>query len=617
MCGIAGFWGPESEADLFSMLAAQAYRGPDGRSSTFDANLQVRLGHNRLAVLDITGGGQPMGNEDDAVVVVFNGEIYNHRELRKDLENLGHRFRSDHSDTEVIVHGYEQWGADLPTRLNGMFAFAILDRRRRLLFFARDRFGKKPLFYSATPNGFIFASELGAIQKHPRVNAEPDRLALQKFMAYGYFPAPFTPLKSVRKLPGGHTMAVDLATGAVRIERYWQYKIKPYSPPSGTEADWAAELRHLLIQAVERRLESDVPLGFFLSGGLDSSAILACAAQHLPASELTAYSIGFTDPSFDESSYARTMAKQVGCRHELEICNLAAARENVLPLLRRLGEPIGDSSILSTWLLSRHARQHVTVALSGDGGDELFAGYDPFIALRPSSLYRHLVPSALTPFLRRAARLLPKSDRNMSFDTVVSRWLRGVEAEPPLWIPLWMSPLAPEHIAQWFGTPVDEEELYSEAIEAWNSCASSNPVDQASEFFVKLYLQEDVLVKVDRAAMQEGLEVRSPFLDNDLVDFSCRLPARAKMRGNRRKVLLKQAVKGLVPDTIAHRAKKGFGVPIAKWLRTWPQPERMDSVPFIDPKAVESMWTAHRAGRDNHGMALWCWMSLQAQFTPG
>ena len=613
MCGIAGIAGPGSPALIAAMTGALSHRGPDGDGFWQDEQESVFLGHRRLAVLDLKGGAQPMWNTEETVGVVFNGEIYNHHELRRELLGRGHVFRSDHSDTEVLVHGYVEWGETLPERLNGMFAFAVFDRRRRRLFLARDPFGKKPLFYAGQGNLFAFASEIDALLLHPDLNPAPDRQGLKKYFAYGFFPAPFTPYRAIRKLPGGHRMTVDLQSRETKIDRYWAFRIEPDTPPPGGPEQWADELRHQLSEAVKRRLESDVPMGVLLSGGIDSGAILALAAQHIPKDEIHAYTMGFDEASYDESGYARTVAGHVGVHHHIDACTLESARLEIDSLLDRLDEPLGDSSVLPTFLVSRFARKDVTVALGGDGGDELFAGYDPFQALAPTSLYARLVPRPLHGMLEHMAGLLPRSDRNLSLDFKIRRWLRGARQKPSLWNPLWMGALGPEEISELFGEPTTAEDLYAEAIEQWESGGTKNNVDKTLEFFTNFYLQDDILVKADRASMQVSLEVRSPFLDRDLVDFARRLPSGVKYRNGQRKYLLKQALRGLLPDEIISRPKKGFGIPLSAWLRDMPAPSG-HTVPFVDEDWLTRRWDQHRTRKADHRHALWCWKTLHHRF---
>lgn len=435
MCGLAGFSGYGREEDIVRMTRLLAHRGPDSSGAFNDAEMSLWLGHARLEVLDPTGGHQPMTDKSESIVVVFNGEIYNHRELRKDLEARGHRFRSHHADTEILIHGYKEWGADLPERLNGMFAFAIFDQRRRQLFLSRDRFGEKPLFYAETADAFVFGSEIRSVLAHPSVDDALDRGALKKFFAHGFFPAPHTAWRTVRKLPAGHSMTIDLATRRSNQQRYFSFRIEADQRPAGDipEKQLVEELRALLDQSVQRRLEADVPLGILLSGGIDSSAILAMAARHRDPATIDAFTIGFEEASFDETAYARQMAEVVGCRHHVSRCDLGEARDLLDPLLARIDEPTGDPSILPTFLLTRFAREQVTVALGGDGGDELFAGYDPMAALGPSQLYSRYVPPPLHRLMRRAVGFLPVSDRNMSFDFKLKRWMRALAHGPQFW----------------------------------------------------------------------------------------------------------------------------------------------------------------------------------------
>ena len=608
MCGIAGFVGNGDRTDLEAMTRALAHRGPDGEGFHEDPETNVFLGHRRLSIIDIAGGYQPMWNEDGTVAVVFNGEIYNHLDLRRELESRGHRFASDHSDTEVLVHGYEEWGEDLPLRLNGMFGFAIWDSAKRRLFLARDRFGEKPLYWAHQGGLFLFASELSALAAHRGFEAAVDRLALKKFFAHGFFPAPNAFFRDCRKLPPGHWLSYDLAGGEVRVRRYWEFCIE--FEPLRSEAEAAEELRHLLRQSVQRRLMSDVPLGIFLSGGIDSGAV-AAFVQHLrePGS-IHSFSIGFHEKSFDESPFARAMAKAAGCRHHEEIFDLEGARDLIPEVLTRLDEPLGDASLLPTYFLSRFTAGHVRVALSGDGGDELFAGYDTFAALAPARLYHALVPRALNSGLRRLVDLLPKSGRNMSLDFKLGRVLGGMSYPPKLWNPVWLAPLEPGEIIELFEEPTTAEELYSEVLDVWRGSPGAGLVDKTLEFYTRFYLPDDILTKVDRASMMNGLEVRSVFLDNDLVDFVRRLPAACKIRRGQRKYILKKALEGLVPNEILRRPKKGFGIPLMTWLKDLSlSPEGGKSF-ALDEDTIARKIAEHQAGRGDHRLFLWCWAVL-------
>jgi len=612
MCGLAGFAGSGDRGDLSAMVAALLHRGPDGEGVYADPDHRVFLGHRRLAILDIEGGTQPMWNEDGNVGVVFNGEIYNHQELRSTLEKAGHVFRTSHSDTEVLVHGYEQWGSALPERLNGMFAFAVYDRRNRRLFLARDRFGEKPLYYSLTPHVFAFASELTALVCHSRVDDSLSIPSLQKFFAYGYLPAPNALFSGSRKLPGGHHLTFDLDSRKVAVEPYWRFRVAPDAALDRVpEQDLVAELRHLFDQAVRRRLISDVPLGVFLSGGLDSSAVALAAARALGPDSLRTFTIGFTEPSFDESPFARRVAGVIGSRHDERVLQAEGAAELMPPVLAKLDEPLGDASLIPTYLLSRFTREHVTVALSGDGGDELFAGYDPFAALDFARRYARLVPAGIHKGIRRLADLLSISSKNMSLEFKLKRGLMGMSYPECVRNPVWMAPVEPDIMGELFDSPLNLEELYEEAIQIWNSGESTQPVDRSLDFFTNMYLQDNILNKVDRASMMVSLESRAVFLDNDLVEFCRRLPNHYKYRNGTRKYLLKKALHGHLPQDIIDRPKKGFGIPLASWLRSVPKKVPNQEVAGMKRDWMERCWHEHRAGTADHRLAMWCWLSLQ------
>jgi len=613
MCGLAGFIGAGSRDDLAAMMGAILHRGPDDAGIHIEAEHALHLGFRRLAIIDITGGHQPMWNEDGTVCVLFNGEIYNQSELRGELERAGHRFATDHSDTEVLVHGYEQWGGQLPGRLNGMFAFVVWDRTRQRLFAARDRFGEKPFFYTYRPGLFAFASELSALARHPDVDRTLDPRAVQKFFAYGYLPAPNALYRGCRKLPQGSALTLDLTDFSLREDRYWRFAIAAEDDaPEARVPALAEELRALLDQAVARRLVSDVPLGIFLSGGIDSSAILAMAARHRPAETLDSFTIGFTEPSFDESPYARAVATAIGSRHHERILDFDTARALAPEVLARLDEPSADASILPTYLLSRFAREHVTVALSGDGGDELFAGYDPFAALAPAAWYDRLVPRPVHILLRRAVGRLPQSTANMSLDFKLRRTLMGLSYPSRMRLPAWMAPVEPALMRELFASPLPPEDLYSEAIDAWDGTKARNDVDRALEFFTNFYLPDDILAKTDRAAMMVSLEGRAAFLDNDLVDFCARLPHGYKYRSGKRKFLLKAALRGVLPDAILDRPKKGFGIPLARWLQQMPPAPPLARVDGAKPDWIAERWRAAQAGAADERLLLWSWLSLQA-----
>jgi len=605
MCGIAGFFGSGDCAALERMIARLVHRGPDDDGFLTESEHGVHLGFRRLAILDLVGGRQPMTTTDGALTVVFNGQIYNFRELREELTKLGAQFVTDHSDTEVLLHGWRQWGEDLAKHLNGMWAFALYDRTQKRAFFSRDRFGKKPLFYWAGRDTFVFASELTALREHPAVPGTLSQRALQKYFGYGYVPAPLTFYEGVHKLPAGHNLTLDLTDRSIRVSRYWQYQPEPFDQrPADAEQRWQEELATRLDAAVARRLVADVPVGCFLSGGLDSSTVAALALRHVGRGRLRTFSIGFEEATFDETGYARLVAQHIGADHQVETLSIQRALDLLPEIAARWDEPIADASLLPTYLLCQHARRQVTVALGGDGADELFAGYDPFRALRYAEAWSRFVPRPVHRGITMLAARLPVSHGYMSFDFRVKRTLRGLDYPAHLWLPVWMAPLAPSELNELFNAPVDPEDVFSEAIEAWDGCTSTDPVERSIAFYIRLYLQDDILVKVDRASMLNSLEVRAPFLDCELVDFVRRLPSDMKLRGGTTKYLLRKMASSLLPSEILERSKQGFAVPIGQWFRSGALPARS-----LDGAVNAGFWRGrldhHQKRRSDERAYLW------------
>lgn len=608
MCGIAGFFGTGRREDLLKMTARLSHRGPDAEGIFEKPG--IFLGHRRLSIIDLEGGAQPMVSADGRVAIVFNGEIYNHAELRRELQGLGHHFVTDHSDTEVLLHGWREWRENLVSRLNGMWAFAIYDDKDRQLFLSRDRFGKKPLYYFHRQGTFAFASELSALLEHPHSPRSESEIARVKFLAHALIPAPHTPIEGIFKLPAAHNLKLDADRPEPRITRYWRFKIEPSADLKG-EDELAEDLLETLTRATRRRLVSDVPLGVFLSGGLDSSAIAALATSELHPVKVKTFTMGFTEPSFDESGYAAVVADFLKTDHATEMLDLDSALRVLPDILGLLDEPQGDSSLLPTWLLCRFARRHVTVALSGDGGDELFAGYDPFRALKMAALYSKVVPKPLHEGIRLLAARLPVSHANISLDFKIKRTLRGLSHPPALWNPVWLGALEPSELAALTQSTFSVEEIFSEAIEAWDACSSPDPVDRTLQFYTEIYLQDGILAKADRASMMNSLEVRSPFLDIEVADFARRLPHNFKLRGGTTKYLLKRALEKVLPAEIIHRRKKGFGSPVGRWLRDGRLgPDAL--TPFVSGKIH-----SHQSGLSDERLFLWCelvWQTVRKQW---
>lgn len=609
MCGIVVVAG-EGDANLVArMTNALSHRGPDAQRVETFPDLACCLGHARLSILDHQGGSQPMATRDGALCVVFNGEIYNWKELRHELQGRGHSFVSDHSDTEVLLHGYREWGEELPLKLNGMWAFVILDVSRKCLFASRDRFGQKPIYFCVSGQFLAIASELHALLLHPKVPGNLSLLSMQKYFGYGFIPAPMTICESVHKLSAGHNLKYEL-DGSLRVWRYWDYVIEPFEDvPDHPEHEWGERLQSLLQQAVARHMQADVPVGLFLSGGIDSSTITALAVRQFSADKVKTFSIGFTEKSFDESTFARQVAAAFKVQHHERLFSQDQLRSEAQFVSHRLDEPMGDSSILPASILCREARKNVTVALGGDGGDELFCGYDPFLALKPASWYHRLVPGPIHDAIRWLVGLLPVSSANMSLEFKLKRTLLGLSHSPDLWLPTWMCALEPNEIAELLNYPCEPENVFSEAISLWDEHPNQDIRDKATRFFVRLYLQDGILTKMDRASMMHSLEVRSPFLDTEVADFARRIPARYRLHGNTSKYILKQAMQSVLPAQIINRKKKGFGVPLASWFKDWEFPH---PVRCVNSSVVEAAITAHQAGTKNEKLFLWNHVLLQA-----
>ena len=612
MCGIAGYatFDPRGVAEpsaIRAMLACIRHRGPDDEGEFTDQG--VVLGHRRLAVIDVAGGHQPLFGARSSTVVVCNGEIYNYRELADQLRARGHQFKT-RSDTEVAAHAYDEWGLDFLDKLDGMFALVLWDAEARRLVLARDRMGEKPLYYTRTRNLFLFASELTALLQHPEVDADLDYEALSEYLALEYVAAPRTILRAARKLEPG--CALVLENGKLRHIRYWS--VKPQKQLHIDYEDAVFMLRSKLNAAIASRLVSDVPLGVFLSGGLDSSTVAAIAAQH---GALETFSIGFTESSFDESSYAGTVAQHIGSRHHVRLFRGQELQELVPRLPEVLDEPLGDASILPTALLSAFARDHVTVALGGDGGDELFAGYPMHQAHRLAGAARR-APEPLRALVTAAAQALPVRHSNFALPFKVLTFMRGANLPAPFNHALWMSSFAPDEQQTLLTEDAWQQggegrEAFRAVVEAWQRSEGAPPLARATHLDALTYLPNDILTKVDRASMRVALEVRAPFLARDVVEFAFALPDSFRMRGRTGKRLLKDAARSLLPQQIIERPKKGFGIPVAAWLngplRELVQDvlshESLERSHIFNAETVQRMLTAHAQRKADLRKPLW------------
>ncbi|MBC8032345.1 MAG: asparagine synthase (glutamine-hydrolyzing) [Pyrinomonadaceae bacterium] len=621
MCGIVGIvHGDRTDVDqplLARMCDAIRHRGPDDDGFYF--NGPAGLGMRRLSIIDVAGGHQPIHNQDRTAWIVFNGEIYNYRELREKLEKLGHTFYTN-SDTEAIVHTYDQYGADCPKHLRGMFAFAIWDERTEELFIARDRVGKKPLLYAHVNGKFIFGSEFSALLQHPAIGKNIDTEALHHYLSFMCVPAPLTAYKAIRKLEPAHSLR--WRKGEIRIERYWQpdftQKLKIDEHEAGEQAI------EVLRDAVQVRLMSEVPLGAFLSGGIDSSAVVALMSE-VSAEPVKTFSIGFEEQDFSELHHARRVAEHVGADHHEFIVRPDALE--VLPtLVEHYGEPYADSSAIPTYYVARETRKHVTVALNGDGGDESFAGYERYAAMRLAERYRRIPAVLRESVVRQAIDLIPSSATKRSRIKDVQRFLGAAslpKAERYLrWVSVFDTTAKLDLYSSNFWHETQNLQA-GEMLDPWFARANgSGIVDTALLADIMTYLPNDLLVKVDIATMAVSLEARSPFLDHKVIEFAASLPEKYKLRGLTTKYLLKQILKKLLPQENLNRRKMGFGVPIGHWFRGQLQPFLRETIlsekalkrGLFKPEAVKQMVELHTRGERDHSNQLWTLLMLELWF---
>jgi asparagine synthase (glutamine-hydrolysing) len=610
MCGIVGFVNKhqETKAERESLLKRMCrvifHRGPDEQGTFFDE--KCALGMRRLSIIDLKTGQQPIFSCDDNLAIVFNGEIYNFQQLKRDLERRGHRFKTN-SDTETIVHAYEEWGAKCLEHLRGMFAFAIWDKRAEKLFIARDRIGKKPLFYATTGNGdFVFGSELKTLLEHREVARKISLPALDAFLTFGYVPEEFCIFENVHKLLPGHFL--EFKNGKTQIEQYWDFPLEAKKTKK-SELEIVAELQHLLEESIKIRMISEVPLGAFLSGGVDSSAVVGLMSR-LSSKPVKTFSIGFEEDSYDELKYARVAAEHFQTEHHEFVVTPEIVGE-IDNLVWHLDEPFADMSALPTFAVAKMAREFVTVALSGDGGDELFAGYTRYTKHFKSEAqpaFPGFVPKNL---LAKIAATLPHGARGKNY--LHNAALGGAE----------------KYIdsVSHFGKS-NRQQLYSgdfrqkldgafgagEAV--FRQLAEHLPANSLEQLLYldsKTYLPADVMTKVDRMTMAASLEARAPLLDHKLIEFVAQIPANLKMRGEETKYIFKQAVRGIVPDAILDRPKQGFGVPVDVWINQKLRPRMTETLlekrtatrGFFDPKYIELLLEEHRTGRRDHAWRLW------------
>lgn len=617
MCGICGWLNiddqePIDKDTLVAMTDTLAHRGPDGYGYHFDNHFG--MGHRRLSIIDLETGKQPLSNEDGTIWVSFNGEIYNYLELMHSLAQKGHRFSSN-SDTEVLVHLYEEKGVEMLTELRGMFAFAIWDSNRKRLFIARDRLGKKPLFYSwQDGNRLLFASEIKAILASGRIVKDVDLQALDQYLSFLYVPTPTTIFKGIQKLPAGHYMTIE--NGSMRIEQYWDL-IYPHTEQTSSknEAKYLEEFEDILSEAVKIRMRSDVPLGAFLSGGVDSSAVVSLMSDHHPGMVET-LSIGFPEEGYDELQYAKIVADKFDCRYnEFQV---KANTADIIPtLLTHFDEPFADPSFVPTYYVSKAARQKATVVLSGDGGDESMAGYPRHkIELLEQNLRRYskYLPSKLWHILYRS---LPPGTKGRNIFGNISCCIPEAAAR--------------KHSNLLFSKEL-KELIYNDTYQmsdcsAWlrtiyNNSTATNPLDKLLYLDMKSYLHDDILVKVDRMSMAVGLEVRAPLLDHKVLEFLATVPPHLKLNSSCGKYLLKKVLESRLPKEIIHRKKQGFRLPIEMWLKQEMRPVveellgdgRLQRRGLFNISQVQRLWELFLSGKRDYAHQIWQLVILEMWF---
>jgi asparagine synthase (glutamine-hydrolysing) len=617
MCGIAGKLTYDRTAVAPELLAAMTdvvtHRGPDSGGYYFGDG--VGLGHRRLSIIDLSTGDQPLTNEDRTVWVVFNGEIYNFADVRVELESLGHRFRT-RSDTEIIVHGYEEWGASCIERFRGMFAFALWDARAKRLLLARDRLGVKPLYYAPLSDSLIFGSEIKSILQDPAVPRDWRPDALNAYLTLEYVPGPATIYRHVHKLPPGHLLLAE--QGRVEVRKYWDLPFTGDGDPA-RESEYLERLDALLRESISLRLISDVPLGAFLSGGIDSTAVVAYMVETSDAPVVTT-SVGFVEKAFDELAHARTVAEHLGCEHHAVVAN-PDVRELLPKLAWHFDEPFADPSAVPTYYVSAAARELVTVALSGDGGDELWAGYARHHVERWEARARRWLGPIGSRVAGGLGSILPYSVKG-------ARALRHLALTPA-------DACARKHAyaifeddekrglyAPAFAAEIRDADPFASFKAAYEACESRDPLDRALYVDVKTYMVDDILVKVDKMSMAVSLETREPLLDHRLLEFAATVPSSLKLRGSTRKYLLRRILEPRVPASILARGKQGFEPPTGEWLRG-PLADmthallldgRLNDRGIFETRTVRDLWDDHREGRRDHRERLWALVMLELWF---
>jgi asparagine synthase (glutamine-hydrolysing) len=628
MCGICGihnlFLRPLVDRDLIDRMSTRLrHRGPDSQGKFERPHLALAI--RRLSIIDLETGDQPLSNETGEINLVFNGEIYNYRELRKGLLERGHSFKTQ-SDGEIIAHLYEEEGTKFVRELNGMFAIALWDERAKRLVLARDRAGEKPLFYWEADGTLLFGSEIKAILEHSGVSREIDREALSQYFFYGYFPTPRSVYSDIKKLPAAHMMVVE--NQRMDIECYWRIQAYLRRPEAGRmtreqEEKACEELGEKLREAATSRLVSDVPLGVFLSGGIDSSTVVATMSELSPGN-VNSFSVSFPEGSFDEGEYAEFVAKHFNTKHHVLTADDQTMRGALLALVDRLDEPMADPAIIPTYLLSCFARQHIKVALSGEGSDELFGGYPTYLGARAAEYYLMLPEFLRRQVFDRVRELLPVSSDAVPKGLFLRRFLTHAEKDPAVRHHSWFGMFSADELEQlyapeWAGPHPPMGAIFNPLSRVLEGARFDEVLAEMLYLDFRMYLEDNLLVKVDRASMACSLEMRTPFLDHRLIEFAAGLPTNLKVRGFKTKYILKKAVEKWLPHKIVYRQKRGFTVPIASWIRNELRPLVAETLEegklkrqgLFNSAYVQQLIREHSTANADHRKALWTLLCFQ------
>ncbi|HUX09415.1 MAG TPA: asparagine synthase (glutamine-hydrolyzing) [Terriglobia bacterium] len=628
MCGICGIHNLDLKSlesrDLIDRMSARIrHRGPDSQGKFERPHLALAI--RRLSIIDLKTGDQPLSNETGEIHLVFNGEIYNYRELRQGLLERGHRFKTQ-SDGEVIAHLYEEKGADFVRELNGMFAIALWDERAKRLVLARDRAGEKPLYYWQHNGTLLFGSEIKSILEYPGVSRRLDPEALSQYFFYGYFPTPRSVYAEIKKLPAAHLLVVE--GGTSHLECYWRMQDYLRAPEQGKmnrkqEEDACEELREKLRESAISRLVSDVPLGVFLSGGIDSSTIVATMSELSPGN-VNSFSVSFPQRSFDEGEYAAYVARHFNTQHHVLTADDQSMRGALATLVDYLDEPMADPAVIPTYLLSRFAREHIKVALSGEGSDELFGGYPTYLGARAAEYYLKLPGVLRRQVFARLRELLPVSSNAVPKGLFLRRFLTHAEKSPAIRHHTWFGMFSPVELdqlfaPQWAGPHPPSSVIFNPLPRVLEGARFDEVLAEMLYLDFRMYLEDNLLVKVDRASMACSLEMRTPFLDHRLIEFAAGLPMNLKMRGFKGKYILKKAVEKWLPHKIVYRQKRGFTVPIASWIRNELRPLVAETLEegklkrqgLFNSAYVHQLLREHSSGRADHRKALWTLLCFQ------